>query len=229
MDFEPLPVPKEAVTVGRWLLVGGLTGVEVATLSVWLALVAGAPAFSRPIAVSVVVLCAGLQIEHFLTDLAVNGADIGFPLGQTLVVSVSEATLWLGWLTVAASMSGLRGMFVSGVGFAVLLSIQHTVEANALQHRPLDARLFVPATVGFSLITAAGATAWLALTAPVAGTESLAQFVGSLGLDAGAVGIVFLSAGVLAERVMVVKLARQNRTSKPIPYRRRYTSKIRIR
>lgn len=229
MDFEPEQLPEDGVTAGRWLLVGVLTGVEVATLSVWLALVAGAPPFSRPIAVSVVVLCAGLQVEHFLTDLAVNGADIGFPLGQTLVISVSEAVLWLGWLTVAASMGGLRGIFVAGVAFAVALSIQHTVETNALRHRPLDARLFEPATVGFSLITAAGATAWLALTAPVAGTESFAGFIGSLGLDAGAVGFLFLTAGVVAERVMVVKLARQNRTSTRVPYRRRHTSNIRIR
>ena len=229
MDPEPQELPEEAVTVGRWLLVGALTGVEVATLSVWLALVGGAEPFSRPIAVSVVVLCAGLQVEHFLTDLAVNGADIGFPLGQTLVVSISEAALWFGWLTLAASMGGLRGIFVSGVAFAVLLSIQHTVETNALGHRPLDARLFEPATVGFSLITAAGATAWLALTAPVAGTGSFARFIGSLGLDPGAFGFTLLFFAVVAERVMVVRLARQNRSSTTVPYRHRYASNIRIR
>lgn len=229
MRSQVQEVPAEVVTAGRWLLVASLTGIEVFTLSLWLALVAGAPPFSRPVAVSAVVLAVGLQVEHFLTDLAVNGAAVGFPLGRTLVVSLTEAALWLGWLGIAGSIGGLRGVFVGGVAFAVVLSVQHTVECNALRQRPLDARLFDPATMGFSLITASGATAWVALNASVAGTESFATAVADLGLAPGAVGVVALAAALLAERVMVVRLARRKRNERTTRRRRDYGSWVRIR
>ncbi|PSQ26947.1 hypothetical protein BRD06_05585 [Halobacteriales archaeon QS_9_67_15] len=77
-------------------MVVALTGVGVGALELWLALVGGVPPLSRPVAVGVVVLMAGMQVVHFLTDLAVNGVEVGFPLGATLVVSVTEAVLWSG-------------------------------------------------------------------------------------------------------------------------------------
>lgn len=229
MALEARWVPAEVVTAGRWLLVGTLTSVEVLTLTMWLALVADSAPFSRPVVVSAVVIAAGLHVKHFLTDLAVNGTAVGFPLGRTLVVSLTEAALWLCWLGVAGSMGGLRGVFVGGVGFAVALSVQHTVECNALRHRPLDAHLFDPATMGFSLVTAAGATAWVALNAPVAGTESFARAVAGLGLVPGVVGLVFLVGALLVERVTVVRLARHRHTETTTAWRRDYHSGVRIR
>jgi hypothetical protein len=211
------------------VLVVALTAVEVATLSLWLPLAAGAAPFSRPVAVSAVVLTAGLQVEHFLTDIAVNGAAVTFPLGQTLVVSITEAAVWLVWLGVTASVGGLRGVFVGAVALAVALTVQHTAETNALNGAPLDARLFDPATVGFSLVTAAGATAWLTLNAPVAGTASFAVAVAGAGLDPGVVGLLALFGALLTERVLVVQLARRRRADAPAPRQRRYTSRIRIR
>jgi len=211
MDVGGPRVPSEAVTAGRWLVVVALTGVGVATLELWLALVDGVAPLSRPAAVGVVVLVAGMQVVHFLTDLAANGCEIGFPLGATLAVTVTEAMLWNGWLAVAGSLGGVRGVFVAGVAFAVALSVQHTVETNALRKQPLDSRLFDPATMGFSLVTAAGATAWLSLNAPISGTEPFVAFVARLGLDAGSVGIAALAVAFLVERVLVVRMGRSER------------------
>ena len=216
-------LPSEAVIAGRWLVVVALTGVGVSALELWLALVGGVPPLSRPVAVGVVVLMAGMQVVHFLTDLAVNGVEVGFPLGATLVVSVTEAVLWSGWLAVAGSLGGVRGLFVGGVAFAVALSVQHTVETNVLRKQPLGFRLFDPATVGFSLVTAAGATAWLSLNAPVPWTEPFADSVASLGFDAGAVGVAALGVALLAERVLIVRMGRSERARSTI---RRYRDRV---
>ena len=216
-------LPSEAVIAGRWLVVVALTGVGVSALELWLALVGGVPPLSRPVAVGVVVLMAGMQVVHFLTDLAVNGVEVGFPLGPTLVVSVTEAVLWSGWLAVAGSLGGVRGLFVAGVAFAVALSIQQTVETNALRKQPLGFRLFDPATVGFSLVTAAGATVWLSLNAPVHGTEPFAVSVVGFGVDADVVGVAALAAAFLTERVFVVRLGRSERARPTI---RRYRDRV---
>ncbi|MFC7140187.1 hypothetical protein ACFQMA_10130 [Halosimplex aquaticum] len=210
---------ERVVAACRWALVLALTGLEVATLTLWLALVDGAAPLSRTAAVGVVVLVVGLQVEHFLTDLAANGSAVGFPLGRTLAVSVTEALLWIGWFAAAKTLGELRGVFVAGVAFAVALAVQHTVEANALRGRPLAYRLLDSATVGFSLLTAAGASLWLALSTPVAGTAPLVSFVAS-GLDPTTAGGVVLAAALLVERLLVVRFARRERSEHTVPARR---------
>ncbi|WP_436923271.1 hypothetical protein [Halosimplex amylolyticum] len=229
MSTRELVRTERFVAACRWALVLALTGLEVATLSVWLALVDGAPPLSRAAVVGVVVLLVGLQVEHFLTDLAANGYAVGFPLGRTLAVTVIEALLWIGWFAAAEALGELRGVFVAGVAFAVALAVQHTVEANALRGRSLAVRLFDPGTVGFSLLTAAGASVWLVLSTPVAGSEPLTLFVASLGVDPATAGGLALAAALLAERLLVVRFARRDRSDHTVPARRTYRTGSRAR
>lgn len=204
----------------RWALVLALTGLEVATLALWLALIDGASPLSRAAAVGVLVLVVGLQVEHFLTDLAANGSAVGFPLGRTLAVSVTEALLWIGWFAVAKALGGLRGVFVAGVAFAVALAVQHTVEANALRGRPLSCRLLDPATVGFSLLSGAGASLWLLFSTSVEGAAPLTMLVAGAGIDPATAGGVALAAALLIERLLVVRFARRDRSEHTLPARR---------
>ncbi|MFB6140249.1 MAG: hypothetical protein ABEJ26_07420 [Halosimplex sp.] len=222
-------LPSEAYTAGRWFLVVALTGIEATTLSLWLALVYGAAPFSRPAVVGVVVLVVGLQVQHFLTDLAVNGADVGFPLGQTLAVSVTEAALWTGWFAVGAALGGLRGVFVAGVAFAISLAVQHAAEVNALRDRPLTWRLLDPAAVGFSLLTALGASVWLALGTPVDGAGPVTSLIANAGIAPATVGAAALALALLVERTLVVRTARQRRDETRPVVRYRRGSGVRIR
>ncbi|WP_436928651.1 hypothetical protein [Halosimplex halobium] len=207
----------------RWALVVGVTGVEAAALSVWLALLAGASPRSREAVVGAVALAAALLVGQFLVDLAVNGPAVGFPLGRTLAVSVSEAALWTGWLAVVAALGGARGLFVGGVAFAVALAAQHTAEIDALRGVPPGSRLFDVRTVGYSLVTAAGATAWLALETGLASAGSLADLAAAAGLAPGTVGFAVLVAALLVEHAIGVAIARREcaeRTA-PVWFRRR--------
>ncbi|WP_123536141.1 hypothetical protein [Halosimplex salinum] len=213
----------------RWVLVLVVTGVEVAVLGVWLALFDGADPLSRSVGVGVVVLLVGLQVSQFLTDLAVNGTAVGFPLGGTLAVSVSETVLWVGWFAVVTALGGLRGAFVGGVAFAVALAVQHTVETNALRGAPLTERLFDPQTVGYSLLTATAAGVWFALNTRVEGAEPAVDLVSSVGLAPATVGGVVLATGLLVEHAMGVVVARRERDEARTPARRGYRSGTRAR
>lgn len=215
--------------VCRWALVLVVTGIEVAVLGVWLALVDGATGVSRSVAVGAVVLLAGLQVSQFLTDIAVNGAAVGFPLGGTLAVSVSETALWLGWFAVVTALGGLRGAFVGGVAFAVALAVQHTVETNALHGAPLADRLFDPETVGYSLLTATAAGVWFALVTRADGAEPAVDLLSSAGLAPATVGGVVLAAGLAVEHAMGVMVARRQRDERSSPARRRRRSGTRAR
>ncbi|WP_135365978.1 hypothetical protein [Halosimplex halophilum] len=207
----------------RWALVAGVTAVEAAALSVWLALLAGASPWSREAAVGVVALAAALLVGHFLVDLTVNGPAVGFPLGRTLAVSLSEAALWTGWLAVVAALGGARGLFVGGVAFAVALAVQHTAEVDALRGAPLGSRLFDVRTVGYSLVTAGGATAWLALETGLASAGPLADIAAGVGVAPGTAGFAVLVAALLVEHAVGVAIARRERAERTTPawYRRR--------
>ncbi|WP_436908036.1 hypothetical protein [Halosimplex marinum] len=214
---------ERAAAACRWALVGAVTGVEAAALSVWLALLADASPVSREAAVGVVALAAALLVGHFLVDLAVNGPAVGFPLGRTLAVSVTETALWTGWLAAVAALGGPRGAFVGGVAFGVALAVQHTAEVDALRGAPLGSRLVDVRAVGYSLVTAAGATAWLALETGLASAGPLADLAAAAGLAPGTVGFAALVAALVVEHAVGVAIARRECAERTAPawFRRR--------
>ncbi|QPV61778.1 hypothetical protein I7X12_13590 [Halosimplex litoreum] len=199
----------------RWVLVVAVTGVEAAALSIWLALLAGASPAARDVAVGAVVLAVAFLVCQFLVDLAVNGSAVGFPLGRTLGVALSETAVWTGWLAVVAAIGGSRGAFVGSVAFAVALALQHTAEVDALRGAPLGSRLVDPSTVGYSLVTAAGATAWLALETGVASGDPLADL--GVGLAPDIVGSGALATALLVEHVAGVAVARRECAERTTP------------
>jgi hypothetical protein len=201
----------------RWVLVVAVTGVEAAALSVWLALLAGASPAARDVTVGAVVLAAAFLVCQFLVDLAVNGSAVGFPLGRTLGVALSETAVWTGWLAVVAAIGGSRGAFVGSVAFAVALALQHTAEVDALRGAPLGSRLVDPSTVGYSLVTAAGATAWLALETGLASVGPLAGLAADAGLAPDIVGLGALAAALLIEHVAGVAVARRECAERTAP------------
>jgi len=212
------------IVAARWALLAAVVGTEAAVLSVWLALVTSAPPLSRPAVVAVVVLAAGLLVAHFLVDLAVNGPAVGFPLGGTLAVSVTETALWTGWIGVVTYLGGLRGAFVGGVAFAVALAVQHTIETNVLRSGPLTDPLVNVQTVGYSLVTAAGATVWLTLSAGLDGSEGISALAADAGLVPETVGFVALVAALLFEHAIVIWVARRERAETTMPQWRDYRS-----
>lgn len=147
--------------ISRAILIVSFTGVETVALVVWLGFVEDAPVISRASAIGLGVLAVGLVVEHFLTDQAVNGVDLSFPVGRGVLFSTTETALWALWLLVAERFAGLEGFLVAGGVLAVLLVPQHTIEDNALRGRGLFSTLVNRRTVGFSLIEASGATVWL--------------------------------------------------------------------
>lgn len=151
-------------TVGvavRTVLLIAFTGVETVALVAWLAVVDGVAVGSRAAAVGLGILVVGLFVEHFLTDLAVNGIDLSFPAGKAAAFSVSEAVLWAVWLVIAESIAGPVGLLIAGAVLAVLLVPQHTIEDNGLRGRRLLSAVVDAGTAGFSVVEAAGATGWL--------------------------------------------------------------------
>jgi len=214
--FDALRTERVAAAC-RWALVVAVSGVEAAALSVWLALLAGATPVSRPVAVGVVVLAAGFLVGQFLVDLAVNGPAVGFPLGRTLGVALTETAVWTGWLAVVAALGGPRGAFVGGVAFAVALAVQHTAEVDALRGAPLGSRLVDSSTVGYSLVTAAGATAWLALETGIASVGPLADLAADAGIAPETVGFAALAAALLVEHVVGVAVARRECAERTAP------------
>jgi hypothetical protein len=201
----------------RWVLVVAVTGVEAAALSVWLALLAGASPTARDVAVGAVVLAVAFLVCQFLVDLAVNGSAVGFPLGRTLGVALGETAVWTGWLAVVAAIGGSRGAFVGSVAFAVALALQHTAEVDALRGAPLGSRLVDPSTVGYSLVTAAGATAWLALETGLASGEPLAGLAVEAGFAPDIVGLGALAAALLVEHAVGVAVARRECAERTAP------------
>jgi hypothetical protein len=156
-------LPALAGAVGRVALVAVFTGVETGALVAWLALVEGAEPLSRVAAVGLAALLGGLLLEHVLTDVAVNGPSLSLPGPRVLLVTASETALWALWLLVADHVGGVDGILLAGGALAVLLVPQHTVEDGILRGRGVLSRLLDGRTLGFSVVEAAGATAWLLL------------------------------------------------------------------
>jgi hypothetical protein len=165
--------------VGRLVGIASFTVVEVAALAGWLALVRIEPLGPASEVVGVSLLFAGLFLEGLLTHVTVNGVR---KAPRTVVIAAFTATetlLWVGWLALAERVGGALGIGAAGLALAVLLVPQHTVEDNVLGSRSALARLFDAGTIGFSVLEAAGATAWLLL---VAGVVPATPFLGAVGL-----------------------------------------------
>jgi len=197
-----------AVT-SRTLLMVLFTGVETAALGLWLALVRDAPLGSRAAALGLGVLTVGLVVEHILTDVTVNGPSLSLPLPEIVGISLSEAGLWAVWLLVAERVGGLTGVAVAGVGLFLLLIPQHTVEDNVLRGNRPFATVLDGGTVGFSLVEATGASAWLALVFfPERFGPALAA-VGLEGLDPAVAGLALLALFLLVEHDIGLAIARR--------------------
>lgn len=190
----------------RVVVIAVFTAVETAALGGWLSFVDGAAAVSRAVAIGLGILLVGLFVEHVLTDVAVNGVDLSFPAGKVALFSVSETALWALWLLVADRVGGRTGLAVAGVALAVLLVPQHTVEDSVLRGERLLSDLVDRGTVGFSVVEAAGATAWLAF---VRGDPALEQvLVGPLAtVDPALVGLGVLAVALFVEHDMGVRFS----------------------
>jgi hypothetical protein len=206
----------------RQSLVGLFTVVEVVGLVVWLGLARGTVAFepaeqlgvaAPTAAVGLGVLFVALYVEHLLTDAAVNGIDLNVPLIAPLVFSATETALWGAWLALAEIVGGLFGVGVAGVVLAVLLVPQHTIEDNALRGDGILSELIDVGTLGFSVVEAVAATAWLALVF----RESLLADLGvATSIDPALVGLGALAVLLFVEHNVGVQFSRRRPTGQPI-------------
>jgi hypothetical protein len=196
-------------SIGRFTLIAAFTGVETVALVVWLALVDDAAVTSETAALGLGILAVGLLVEHFLTDLAVNGIDLSFPLGRAIVFSASEALLWALWLGIADRVGGLRGLAVAAAVLALLLVPQHTVEDNVLRGRSFFDRLLNLDTIGFSIVESVGATVWLLFVRNPDLVEPQLTSVGLTGVDPAAIGVGILALALLVEHDIGVGFSRR--------------------
>lgn len=213
-----------AAALGRFVLIGVFTGVETLALGVWLTFVVDAPLVSRATAIGLGVLLGGLVVEHFLTDVAVNGYDASIPGGKVLTFSVTETALWALWLVVAERVGGLEGILAAGLVLTILLVPQHTVEDSVLRGRGLLADLFDLNALGFSIVEAGGATVWLLfvlrgdlVTPLLADADALVG--GHLPIDVAAldpalVGLAVLAAALFVEHNIGVSFSRHGDSSR---------------
>ncbi|WP_276250675.1 hypothetical protein [Haloarcula rara] len=205
---ERSPLAGFRVT-GQTLLMVGFTLVQTLTLGLWLTLVADAPPISAPSAVGLGVLTIGLVVEHVLTDATVNGVSASaLPGKQALVVSGSEALLWVLWLGVAQRLGGVDGILAAGALFSVLLVPLHTVEDNVLRGVAPFETVVDLGTAGFSVVEAIGATVWLLLVFEGEQFSGLLAALGLGGVDPSAVGLAALGVILLVEHDIGVALAR---------------------
>lgn len=189
-------------TLLRVGLVVAFTAVEAAALAFWLDQVRGEPTVSTAVAIGLGVLAVGLFVEHVLTDVAVNGVDLELPVLAVVGFTLSETVLWALWLVIAERLGGVVGLGAALAFLAVLLVPQHTVEDNVIRARPALGDLVDLRTAGFSLIEAAGATAWLALVLRP-------DLVGGAvrGVDAALVGLGVLTAALFVEHSLGVRFS----------------------
>jgi hypothetical protein len=190
------------------------TGVETVALILWLALVRDAPVVSRASAVGLGILAIGLLVEHFLTDLAVNGFGSSASGGKAIAFSASETALWAVWLVVAERVGGLVGLLVAGVVLAVLLVPQHSIEDNVLRGRGFLSDLLNLRTLGFSVIEAAGATLWLLFVLRGDLIEPFLVEVGVSAADPAVVGAGILAGALLIEHLVGVQFSRRKRSER---------------
>lgn len=191
------------------LFVVVFTAVETVALGLWLAIVADAPLVSTATAVGLGVLAVGLVVEHVFTEFAVNGVSLSFPIPAVIGVSVSETVLWGLWLAVAELIGGVEGVVVAGGLLAVLLIPQHTVEDNVLRGEEPFARVFDLGTVGFSVVEAAGATAWLLFVFHGPLVQPVVQALGLSGVATDLLGLSVLAGALFIEHVIGVTFTKR--------------------
>lgn len=63
----------------------------------------------------------GLIVEHLLTDVAVNGINLDFPIDDIVILSASETVRWGIWLELAELVGGLVGFVLAFAVLAILL------------------------------------------------------------------------------------------------------------
>lgn len=195
--------------IGRQVLVAAFTGVEALALGIWLEVVRGVPAVSQAAAVGLGILAVGLLVEHVLTDLTVNGLDLALPLGSVIAFTASETVLWALWLVIAEWLGGADGFLLAGGVLAVLLVPQHSVEDAVLRGRPPLSNVVNLGTVGFSLLEAAGATAWLVLVTRGGLVEPVLADAGLAGVDPANLGLAVLAVALLVEHNVGVAFSRR--------------------
>ena len=200
------------------------TLVEAIALAGWLALVRVEPLGPASELIGVSLLFGGLFLEGLLTHVTVNGVRQS---PRTLIIAAfttTETLLWVGWLALAERIGGLLGIGVAGLALAVLLVPQHTVEDNVLRGEGPLTRLFDSGTISFSVLEAAGATAWLLL---VAGFVPAAPFLTAVGIGVPAIalpggvapsvpellGIALLMASLFVEHLVGVRHALRTPTT----------------
>ena len=161
-------------------------------------------------------LFAGLFLEGLLTHVTVNGVRRSPRSVVVAAFTASETLLWVGWLALAERIGGLLGIVVAGLALAVLLVPQHTIEDNVLRGEAAFARLFDAGTINFSVIEAAGATAWLLLVAGAIPVAPFLTVVGVTGLSTALpvgvgvpelVGVAVLAASLFVEHLVGVRHA----------------------
>jgi hypothetical protein len=215
--------------VGRVTLIGVFTGVETIALVVWLGLVVNAPASSQQAAIGLGILAIGLFVEHFLTDLAVNDWDSGFPVGPAVLFSATEAALWALWLgivenvsaaqtaallgalgiSVPAPLAGTENFLLAAVVLAVLLVPQHSIEDNVLRGRGVFSSFTRLGTIPFSIIESVGATAWLVLVLKPGAVAPLLAQAGVPDAAPATVGVGILAGSLLVEHLIGVSFSRR--------------------
>lgn len=122
---------------------------ELIGLVVWLTLV-----ISGQMVIGIVFLVGGLVLEHLLAYRFLVGGSL--PVGKLLGVSASEAILWIVWLVIST--------FDLVAGFVFLTAtmvLQHSVEKNLFEGKPLFGDIFHLIVVPHTLLETVGAFIWL--------------------------------------------------------------------
>lgn len=206
--------------LGRLVGVASFTVVEVAALAAWLVLVRTEPLGSASAVIGATLLFGGLFLEGLLTQVTVNGVRRSPPTVLIAAFTATETLLWVGWLGLAERIGGPLGIGVAGLALAVLLVPQHTVEDNVLRGDPALSGLFDPGTIGFSVLEAGGATAWLLLVVGVVPVAPALAAVGvgtipspaGLGISAPELaGVAVLAASLFVEHLVGVRYALRGR------------------
>ncbi|MFC4551697.1 hypothetical protein, partial [Halorussus sp. GCM10023401] len=153
---------------------------------------------------------AGLFVEGLLTHLTVNGRLRPIPPATLAGLALAETLLWVGWLAVVrwVGVGDLLGVAVAGLALAAALVPQHTVLDNVLRGRDPRSSLVERATIGYSVLEAAGATGWLLVVAGTVAVPSWLFSVPVAGFSPRAVvGAALLAGALLVEHLLEIRLA----------------------
>ncbi len=147
---------------------------EFAALVGWLALV-----LSNRNVLGIVVLAAGLILEHFLSFRTLVGKK--FPVLRLAIISISESAIWIVWLILARSNP------IAGFVFLVVaMFFQHSIERNVFNGKGFFDDLIKGEVVLFTIVEAIAAALWLNF---VLNNDNL-------------VGALILAAGLLVEHLI---------------------------